>query len=303
MSINKVALVGATGNIGPAILKALLDNDFEVTILTREGSTSTDTLSSHPRQKIAKINLSDVNSITPALHGIQGIVSNMASHALLSQKVLIDAAIAAGVQRFIPSDFGSDLSVAANKTVPFNKPKVEIHEYIESQIKSHPSFSYTSVITGPFFDWSLRAGLFGDLQSHTATLWDNGTTPVSTTTLASVGKAVVGVFRNLSATKNTAIRVADTTLTQAQILDIVKSVDGKTWTTTPGSTEEAYQKGLDEMKKPNPDMAVMIYNQLYRILFSEVHEPGYADRLDNEKVGLPVMTEEQVREVVRGCVA
>lgn len=67
MSINKVALIGATGNLGPAILKALLDSGYEVMILSREGSTSTDSLASHPGQKIAKVNFEDVNSITSAL--------------------------------------------------------------------------------------------------------------------------------------------------------------------------------------------------------------------------------------------
>jgi len=304
MSINKIALIGATGNLGPAILKALLDDGgYEVTILSREGSTSTDSLASHPRQKIAKVNFEDVNSITSALEGIEGVVSNVASHALLSQKKIIDAAVAAGVKRFLPSDFGSDLSVKANKSVPLNSPKIDIHHYIEEKSKTHPEFTYTFVYTGPFFDWCMKFGLFGNFKTHDMTLWDGGDTKVSTTTLASVGKVVAGVFHNLEATKNKEIRVADTTITQKQIIEIAKEIDGKEWTTKTGSTAEAYQIALDEFKKPEPNIMVAIFNQLYRILFSVEHGTCYEDKLDNDKVGLSVMTKEQVKEVVKSCMA
>lgn len=300
MSINKIGLIGATGNIGPAVHKALLDGGFEITILSREGSTSTDSLPSHPKQQIVKVNFDDVNSITSALQGVEGLVSNVASHALLSQKKIIDAAVAAGVKRFLPSEFGSDLSVKANQLVPFNKPKVEIQHYLEETSKKHPELTYTLVCNGPFLDWCLMMGLFANLKTREATLWDGGETKVTTTTLASVGKAVVGVFRNLEATKNKEIRVADTTVTQKQIINIAKEIDGKEWTTKPGNTAEAYQAGLDELKKPEPNMGFAVMNQLYRILFGVEHEPYFGDKLDNDVVGLQLMTEEQVKDVVKG---
>ena len=38
--ISRVAIAGATGNLGPAIVQALLEAGFEVTALSRHGSTS-----------------------------------------------------------------------------------------------------------------------------------------------------------------------------------------------------------------------------------------------------------------------
>lgn len=301
MNISKVALVGATGNLGPAILKALLDAGFDVTILSREGSASTDSLASHPRQMITKVNFDNTDSITSALRGVEGVVSNVSSSALLTQKPIIDAAIAAGVRRFLPSDFGSDLSVESNRSVPLNTPKVEIHRYLVEKSKEYPDFSYTGVHTGPFFDWCLRHGLYGNLKTHEVTLWDGGNTKFSTTTLASVGKAVVGVFRNLEGTKNQELRVADATITQRELIGIVKEIDGIEWTTNTASTGEAYQVALKEIKKPQPNMEVFIYNQLYRIMFSDEQGVSFESRLNNDKVGLPLMTKDQVKEVVRSC--
>lgn len=164
--------------------KALLDSGFEVLMFSREDSTSTDSLSGHPKQKIVKIDIDDVDRIASGLKGIDGVVSNVASHALLSQKKLIDAAIVAGFRRFLPSDFGTDLSNEANTAARFNEPKVEIQEYVKNKSKAYPNFSYTSVVTGPLFHWSMAFGVFGDLQAHHMMLWDSGETRVSTTTLA-----------------------------------------------------------------------------------------------------------------------
>lgn len=301
MSINKVALIGATGNIGAPIHKALLDAGFEVTVVSREGSTSTDSLPSQPNQKIVKADFENVDSLISALKGAEGVVSNVASHALLSQKKLIDAAVAVGVQRFLPSEFGSDLDVEASRSVPFNMPKVEIQEYLAEKVKAHPKFSYTSVASGPFFDWSMAMGLFGDFKAHDVTLWDGGENRVSTTTLASVGKTVVGVFKNLEATKNRTIRVADTTITQKEIIAIAKEIDGKEWTTKVGSTAEAYQAGLNEFKKPEPNMMVGVLNQLYKLIFSAENGGDMEGKLDNDIVGIPVMTKDQVKEVVKSA--
>lgn len=301
MSINNVALIGATGNLGPAIHKALLENGFEVTILSREGSTSTDKIPAHPKQKIIKANFDNVDSLTSALQGVDAVVSNVTSTALLSQKKIIDASISAGVKRFLPSEFGSDMEVEANKKVLFNVPKHEIKDYLEEKSQAHPSFSYTSVSTGPFFDWCLAFGLFGDFKNHDMTIWDGGETKVSTTTLPSIGKAVVGVFRNLDATKNKTVRVADTAISQKEMIEIAKEIDGKEWTTKAGNTEEAYKAGLAEFSKPEPNFMLAVTNQLFRIIFSVEHEPDMSGRLDNEAVGLPLMTREQVKGVIKNA--
>lgn len=183
MAIDTIALVGATGNLGAAVLKALLDTNFHVTNLTRTDATSTDSLSSHPKQVIKRVDFSDVNSVANAIQGLQGLVSTVASHVLDTQKVMIDAAIAAGIQRFLPSEFGSDLSVPAAEEVEFNAPKVAIADYLHQKVENHPGFTYTSIYCGPFQDWCLKHSVFGDLKNRSMMIWDGADTRFSTTTL------------------------------------------------------------------------------------------------------------------------
>lgn len=73
MAIKKVALLGANGKLGPAILDALLARDFEVTVLKRESSRSPD---DYPAGvKVAKIpDQMEIERLTEVLRGQDALV-------------------------------------------------------------------------------------------------------------------------------------------------------------------------------------------------------------------------------------
>lgn len=73
-------------------------------------------------------------------------------------KVLIDAAIKAGVKRFIPSEFGIDKGDdEVVKMVPFLAFKQEVSDYLIS--KEDTGLTWTGIITGGFFDWYVFTAL------------------------------------------------------------------------------------------------------------------------------------------------
>ncbi|KAK5074783.1 hypothetical protein LTS08_005648 [Lithohypha guttulata] len=63
----KIAFAGATGNLGPAILKALLDADFEVIVLSRKDSNTTDNLPKHVNQHVVKVDYTHQQELIAAL--------------------------------------------------------------------------------------------------------------------------------------------------------------------------------------------------------------------------------------------
>lgn len=146
--IKNVAIIGASGNLGPSILNALLaEGSFTVTVLSRLKSKATfpDSV------RVIKTDFSDA-SLIKDFAGQDAVISTVGSEAVASQTRYIDAAIAAGVKRFIPSEFGSDGSdPKALEIAPIFAPKLKVLRYLEE--KASETFSYTAVITGPFFDW------------------------------------------------------------------------------------------------------------------------------------------------------
>lgn len=76
----------------------------------------------------------------------------VATAAVRSQQAIIDAAVAAGVKRFIPSEFGTDTRRVPG--TPIGKilaGKVAIVDYLKT--KESETFSWTALATGMFFDW------------------------------------------------------------------------------------------------------------------------------------------------------
>jgi NmrA-like family len=72
----------------------------------------------------------------------------LAPVAVPKQRGIIDAAVEARVSRFIPSEFGFDLSTQFNSQQPVYKAKVAIEKYLQEVSSKNPSFSYTLISNG-----------------------------------------------------------------------------------------------------------------------------------------------------------
>ncbi|RSL39987.1 hypothetical protein CEP53_013664, partial [Fusarium sp. AF-6] len=95
-SINNVLVLGAGGNVGRSTIKALLDENFTVTGLTRKASEATLPAGvKHVKSDYSKA------SLIEHFKGQDAIVSTVASivpgDALAIQKTIANAAIKAGV--------------------------------------------------------------------------------------------------------------------------------------------------------------------------------------------------------------
>ena len=92
-----------------------------------------------------------------ALQGQDAVVSCLGDTpgAVEAQRNLIEASIAAGVRRFMPSEFGSDTTNMHVRSLPFFKAKLEHQALLREAAARDAAFSYSLLITGPFLDWGL----------------------------------------------------------------------------------------------------------------------------------------------------
>jgi hypothetical protein len=72
----------------------------------------------------------------------------LAPPAVPKQKLVIDAAVEAGVSRFIPSEFGFDLSTPFNSIQPAYKGKIAIENHLKEVAVQNSEFSYTLISNG-----------------------------------------------------------------------------------------------------------------------------------------------------------
>lgn len=264
------------------MLSAFLnESSFNTSVLSRQGSKST-----FPSGvKIFHADYDSVSSLKDAFQGQDAVVSLVASAALGAQDKLIDAAIEAGVNRFIPSEFGSNTpDKRTRKIVPVFETKFSIVNYLKS--KEH-DISWTSVITGAFFDMSLRDGFLGFHRSKkTATIYDDGKAVFSTTNLHQVGITLIRSLEKAELTKNQFVYVNSFQTSQKEILDLVERVTGEKWTVNHQTTAKLLEDGRARFQKGDfsaiPDLIrVAIFDP------SENLGDSSPEGLWNDKLNLP----------------
>jgi hypothetical protein len=294
-----VVLAGATGTLGPAVLSQLLQTPFLVTVFARVGSGSKVTLPNASTATVKEVNFDEPESLRSALQGVDVVVSNLGFQNLFdNQRKLIDASIEAGVTRFIPSEFGNDTANPSVRKLPVFADKVKTQEYLVDKVAQYPNFSYTFLYTNSFFDWQLQIGFMVNLREHTATLYDGGDVTFSATRLATIGKAVGRVVNALEATKNRDIYVHDAAITQNRLIDIAKKIDGKEWTTTTVTTAGVEQNAHQSLQKGTPaDLTNASLGFIARACWGSGYGGDFTPKLNNDILGLPIMTEEEIEEM------
>ncbi|KAI1338185.1 NmrA-like family protein [Xylariaceae sp. FL0016] len=238
-AIQNVAVVGANGNLGSVVLRTLLEaGSFTVTVVKRASSTS----SSPSTAKTATVDdgLSTA-SLTAALQGQDAVVVCFPLKDVSQHLRICDAAVAAGVRRLIPADYGScdSSSPRAQELVPLFKNKTAVRERLQDLSRAHAGFSWTSIVCGHFFDWGLREDfLHFDLRARRADFLDGGRYRSSTATLGRVAEAVVRVLRRLERTRDRVLFIQSFCVSQLDVLASLEKATGTPWQVKDWDSEE-----------------------------------------------------------------
>ena len=119
MAYKTVAVLGASGLLGKPVVKQLGGAGFDLVLVSRD-SSKLDSAFPGLKAKLVQAEASDSKALQEAFKGIEScsrdlmtagvdaIVSLVGAPALTQQKQFIDAAVIAGVKRFISSEFGCD---------------------------------------------------------------------------------------------------------------------------------------------------------------------------------------------------
>lgn len=245
-----------------------------------------------------EVDYESVEILTAALEGQDVVICalGMGTDASVHNQ-LIDAAVAAKVKRFIPSEFGLDSLNPLTRQLPVYENKLKVLNHLEERTL-RSSMTYTYVINSVFLDWGLRNNFILDLSQHKPTIFGSGDEAFSTTTMATAAKVVVGVLQHYDETKNRAIYVQDAVVTQNKLLAIAKKY-------SPGKVWEPVHVDLAELKAESDakfEQGTYDISTLYSYLFVAIFQESYGGRLertDNDLFDIQEMTEEEIEEVVK----
>lgn len=236
--------------------------------------------------------------LTASLEGQDAVVCTLGMGIDASiHNQLIDAALAANVKRFIPSEFAFDLLNPLTRALPVFENKLKVMNHLEERTWMS-KMTYTYVFNSVFLDWSLERNFILDISQGKPTIFGTGDELFSATMMSTAAKAVVTSLKHYDETKNRAVYIQDAVLSQNKLLAIVKKL-------TPGRIWEPEHIGIEEMKADSDEKILKgAYGMstLYSYLFVALLAEGYGGRLektDNELFGIQEMTEEEIEEVVK----
>ncbi|KAJ5559786.1 isoflavone reductase family protein (CipA) [Penicillium frequentans] len=284
--VERVAIIGAGGTIGSHIAKALLKTGrHTVTALSRKGSGNT-----FPEGVlVASIDYDDEATIVAALKGQQFLIITMAPTAPRgTHSKLVQAASKAGVPYVMPNGYAGDIDniKLGEDTLlgPIAKANRDEIERLGMQ-------------------WITRGGdaRFGfDFDKRSLTIYDDGNTKSSTSTLAQVGRAVAEVLSlkelpedendsslTLSIFLNKAVYLKSFVVSQNDMFESVKRVTGTTdadWTITHENTKKRYEDGLAQVKVGN---MAGFSKMLYARAFYPDDSNNLSAKTQNELLELP----------------
>jgi nucleoside-diphosphate-sugar epimerase len=218
-----VVLAGATGALGGRIARKLRARDARVTALVRRGTASE--RSAHLRDigvTVVEVDFGNVAEVTAAcaragcvvsaLNGLRGTIVEM-------QTTLLTGAIAAGVPRFIPSDFSLDFT----KTTPGTNRNLDLRREFHERLDK-AAIQSTSILNGAFMELLTGQAPFILFRFKRALYWGDADQLMDFTTMDDV--AAFTAAAALDATTPRFLRIAGDQISARGLAQAVGDVTG-----------------------------------------------------------------------------
>lgn len=276
-----IAVAGATGELGKRVVHALLARGASVQALVRNTSDrqKVDALRSAGARIVV---LADGPATSRALAGVTCLVSTLAGlHANIveAQSVLLESAIAAGVPRFIPSDFSADftkLSPGENRNLDLRR---EFHGTLE-----RAAIESTSILNGMFADiLPTPYSPFFDFELRRVNYWGSPDQPLDFTTMDDTAAFTAAVA--LDERTPRILRIAGDQISAREMAAAASTVTGGTFGLFRLGTVEELGRKIVEARKGDPTAETDVYApfQLMQYTHNMVSGRAKLDDVDNAR--------------------
>ncbi|GEO11197.1 NmrA family NAD(P)-binding protein [Segetibacter aerophilus] len=219
-----ILVAGATGDLGGRIVRELVNRGAEVRAIVRStAAVEKIRLLEAQGVKICKVNNWNLEELKKACDGASCVVSVLAglSDVIIdAQKVLLDAAIAAGVPRFIPSDYSLDFtkfSHGENRNLDLRR---QFHQYL-----NNTSIASTSIFNAAFADLLIGPMPVIFFKRKLVLYWGNADRRWDFTTIDNTAAYTANVALDTSTPRY--LRIAGDQISPREIRAVVNELTGQ----------------------------------------------------------------------------
>lgn len=276
-----ITVAGGTGNLGGRIVRDLIKRGATVRAIVRP-ETEPDKVEKLKQlgAQVIEVDMTNGEELKNACEGASCVVSALSGLREVivgAQTQLLDAAIAAGVPRFIPSDFAADFTRLAegdNRNFDLRK---EFHKTLDkSAIKS------TSIMNGAFADILTYGTPIYDFKNYTIGYWgDKADWKMDFTTMDNTADYTAAAA--LDAETPRVLRIAGFQVSPKDLVKIGGAVKGKEFKLVPMGSLEDFAAANKKDRAAHPEGEKQVFpdwqgKQYLHSMFSVHHET-----LDNNR--------------------
>jgi nucleoside-diphosphate-sugar epimerase len=218
-----IVLAGATGNLGGRIASAILNRGAKVRALVRSGSDPDKVEDLRKRgAAIARVDFNSASELSEACRGGACVVSALAGLRdviVEAQTLLVDAAVKAGVPRFIPSDFSIDftkLPAGTNRNLGLRR---EFHARLD-----RAPIAATSILNGMFADLLTGQAPVILFKLKRVVYWQDADLPLDFTAMDDAARFTAAAALDAAAPRF--LRIAGDQLSARDLAEIAGEVTG-----------------------------------------------------------------------------
>ncbi|KAF3020165.1 hypothetical protein E8E14_009809 [Neopestalotiopsis sp. 37M] len=295
-AFKNILLIGATGSIGSIVLEALAkDGSFTLTLLQRASSTA------KLPEKHKIISIADsypTEELIQAFKGQDVILNCMTSLSVMDQFRMIDAAISAGVRRYVPSEYGlNNMRPEAQELNAVFGAKGKVQEYLRARA-AEGVIEWMAISCGMWIKWSMAHDFLGmHVAERRFVFWDDGEGLFSCTTEENTAAGLIEALKRPEETKNTNVYLSDFAISQKQLLEAIERIQGVKYAT---ETIDSYAL-INEKQREVEGGSDLATFALIETGFVTGRYGGHLEeegKVMNEQLRLPKKT---LDEVVRGA--
>lgn len=219
-----IIIVGATGDLGGRIARALVKRGAKVKALARRES-GLDAIV-HLRGAgviVEKVDFDNISELAAVMQGASCVVSALSGlrkTMIDVQTMLLTAAVEAGVPRFIPSDFSLDFT----KTPEGTNRNLDLRREFRKRLDAAP-IAATSILNGMFADLLLGEAPLVLFPLNRIVYWGEADQPLDFTTIADTAEYTAAAALDDDTPRD--LRVAGDTLTARGLQEAASQSTGK----------------------------------------------------------------------------
>jgi uncharacterized protein YbjT (DUF2867 family) len=259
--MKNILLAGPTGNLGPHLIKAFIEKNYQVYALIRPESIN------NPDKvaplKALGVNLveGDVNDkggLEEICQGMDVVVSALGGGQLMQQESLLEASQKTGVKRFIPSEFGVNPYASERGTCDLFDAKHAIQQKIKAS-----GMPYTMIYSNGFMEfWASGLGQLGNsATTGQVSVFGNGQVKAAMTALPDIARFTAEMIADPEM-ENKEVSISANIMTQDELIHTWEQLSGATIKRNVVSDEELLNT-INNAKIPE-EMMIRVFTQLHR---------------------------------------